>query len=110
MDMREERIGRNEALFRDINERLDEVNQALGTITQTMEIVCECATLDCLEHLRLGLDEYEQLRSDPTTFAVKQGHEVPDVEEVIARSTEYLVVRKHAGRPAELAREEDPRS
>jgi hypothetical protein len=110
METREERIGRNEALFRDINERLDEVNQALGTITQTMEIVCECATLACLEHVRMSLEEYEGLRSDPTTFAVKEGHEVPDVEDVIARTDGYLVVRKHPGDAAELAREEDPRS
>jgi hypothetical protein len=110
MSAREERIGRNEALFRDINERLGEVNQALGTITHTIEIVCECGTLDCLEHLRLSLEEYEGLRADATTFAVRVGHEIPDVEEVVTRSEEYVVVRKHPGDPAEIAQREDPRS
>jgi hypothetical protein len=52
----------------------------------------------------------EQLRSDSTHFAVFPGHELPDVEDVIARNGTYDVVRKHEGGPAEIAQRTDPRS
>ena len=53
--------------------------------------------------------EYENVRSDPTHFAVLPGHEVLDLEEVVARNDRFLVVRKKAG-AAEVAAQLDPRS
>ena len=109
-DQRAKRIGKNEALFRSVNERLENVNQALGSLSERMQIVCECGQADCVDGLELTTAEYEELRSDPTTFAVKPGHEIPDVETVIARRERYTVVRKNAGSPAEVAARTDERT
>jgi hypothetical protein len=56
------------------------------------------------------VSDYEDVRSDPTHFAVLPGHEIPDVEEVVGRNEGFLVVRKKAGAAAALATELDPRS
>jgi hypothetical protein len=106
MDERERRIGLNEAVFREVNERLRGLNEAFGTITEKMEIVCECADPGCTERITMSVAEYEELRSEPDRFAVVPGHAVPtDVEEVVAHGTGWEMVRKRPGGPAELARE-----
>ena len=102
---RTERIGRNEDLFRKVNDQIEGVNEAFGTITGTMSIVCECGELDCVEQIDLTLDEYRELRSDPLRFAVKPGHEIPDVEQIVARREGYFVVRKTKGEAARLAQD-----
>jgi hypothetical protein len=102
---RTERIGRNEDLFRKVNDQIEGVNEAFGTITRTMSIVCECGELDCVEQIDLTADEYRELRSDPLRFAVKPGHEIPDVEQIVARREGYFVVRKTGGKAARLAQD-----
>ncbi len=110
MEDRTERIGRNEALFRHVNERIQELNEGFAMVLDDFEFVCECGDATCADAIRMPLDEYERIRSTPTWFAVRAGHELPEVESVIERHGAYNVVEKHAGDAAELAREEDPRS
>jgi hypothetical protein len=105
MDERARRIGKNEALFREVNERIEEI--AGGP---RIEFLCECGNVDCTEPVTLTAGEYEALRAEPDRFAVLPGHEEPDVEDVVERHDGYLVVRKHPGGPAELAEARDPRS
>jgi hypothetical protein len=103
VDARTERIGRNEDLFRKVNDQIEGVNEAFGTFTGTMSILCECGKLECIEQIDLTLDAYRELRADPTRFAVKPGHELPDVERVVERHEGYFVVQKDEGAPAKLA-------
>jgi hypothetical protein len=110
MDERAERIGRNEALFRSINENLEDLNDALAPMTGTFEIVCECGALECAEQLRVTPGEYESVRADPVLFVIRAGHAEPDVEEIVGGSGAYEIVRKRDGRPARIARELDERS
>jgi hypothetical protein len=110
VDDRERRIGENEVLLREVNERLESLNAAFNTMSERVSIVCECGRADCLERISMPLAEYEALRADPTTFAAVPGHEFPEVETVVAEREGYTVVRKRAGAPAELAVEEDPRA
>jgi hypothetical protein len=110
MDPRKNRIGRNEVLFREINDRLNSLQEPFNALEERADFVCECGDKSCTEQISMSLSEYEQLRSDPTLFAVKPGHETPNVEEIVERRTGYDVVRKREGGPAELARAEDPRS
>ncbi len=110
MTPRERRVGLNETLFREINERLEELNRTFSEFTDKMELVCECGVRTCIERFPMDVSSYERLRADPTTFAVKPGHEVPSVEEVIEEHERYLVVRKKPGEPAAVAVAEDPRS
>lgn len=114
MDTRAARVGKNEAVFREVNERISDVtreNAAEYHVTRenAAEYLCECATATCTETIQMTVAEYESVRSVPTHFAVLPGHEVPDLEEVVARNDAFLVVRKKAG-AAEVAAELDPRS
>lgn len=109
MDERQERIGRNEALFRSVNERLEGLNDAFATVTQTFTVVCECGDASCVEQLTVEVDEYRRIRSDPRLFFVVPGHVVPDVEDVVESHDGHEIVRKHEGEPSELARDLDER-
>jgi hypothetical protein len=110
MSPREQRVGMNETLFREINERLEGLNRSFSEFTDKMELVCECGVRTCIERFSMEVAEYERLRADPTTFAVKRGHALPDIEDVIEEHDQYLVVRKKPGEPAAVAVAEDPRS
>jgi hypothetical protein len=101
----EERVARNEALFREFNERVER----LADDSPRIDFVCECGDLDCLERLALTRTTYEQVRSDPRRFVVAPGHENVEVERVVARLKEYVVVEKVA-EAARIAVEHDPRS
>jgi hypothetical protein len=107
---REARIGRNEALFREINERLESLQESFDSLSEQADFVCECGDVTCGEQITMSLSDYERLRSDPTLFAIKPGHELNDVEDVVERRSGYDIVRKHEGTPADVARAEDPRS
>jgi hypothetical protein len=109
-DERAERIVRNEALFRSVNERVKAINEAFSVVLEQTDFVCECGIRDCTQTIRLTLAEYEQVRADSSHFAIAPGHEVPDVEDVIRRNERYAVVRKRAGLPRELAEDLDQRS
>jgi|SRR5829696_7562652 len=110
MDERQERIGRNEALHRSINERLEDLNEPFAAITETFAVVCECGDATCVEQLTVAVNDYERIRSDPAVFIVHPGHDAPDVEDVVEAHEGYAVVRKRARERAELARELDERS
>jgi hypothetical protein len=110
MDERARRIGRNEALYRSINERIEALNETFGTLAESMTVVCECGDSSCARQIELDPGTYERVRSDPTQFVVVPGHEMPDVEDVVEETATYAILRKHPGTPEELARATDPRS
>lgn len=110
MDERQERLGRNEVLFRQLNDRLREVGTSFSLVAERGSFVCECADASCTEPIEMTLADYEELRAHPARFAVLRGHEAPDVESVVERREGWNVVEKHPGGPAELAAEHDPRS
>lgn len=109
MSSREERIGLNEAVFREVNERIEDLAETFDLKTRSLDLVCECGDATCEERLSMTRVEYEQLRSDPHQFAVHPGHEFPDVERVVARLKGYDIVRKNRGVPEEIAEQTDPR-
>jgi hypothetical protein len=103
------RIGKNEALFREVNDRIEGVTESLQVTTETLGILCECGDESCTEQISVTLPEYERIRSDSTLFFVCPGHEAPDVEDVVERHDGYDIVQKKPGEPAEIARELDAR-
>jgi hypothetical protein len=109
MDERERRIGLNEAVFREANERIQELNETFATFSDALVLVCECGDGKCVEQIRMPPAAYEELRADPANFAIAPGHEIPDVERVIAKRDGYDVVRKNEGVPQQIAEITDPR-
>jgi len=110
VDDRHRRIGQNEAIFRQVNERVSELNRSFSVVLERGDYLCECGNEDCLERIALTIEEYESVRSEPTHFFVKPGHVAPDVEDVVRSEPEYEIVRKREGEAATLARETDPRA
>jgi hypothetical protein len=111
VDARAERLGRNEILFRDVNEAVLSVDVRFGGDgDRWIGFYCECAAAECARQIDLTLAEYESVRADPTCFACAPGHVVPDLEDVVHElGGRAVVVRKREGGPAELARDNDPR-
>jgi hypothetical protein len=105
---RDERLALNEALFRQVNERLLDVSTRLGTLDNTPEFVCECPDESCTDRVSLSPGEYERLRANPRYFVVLPGHEAPTIERVVADRGRYRVVEK-VGVPGEVAEDTDPR-
>ena len=102
-------IAEREAMFREVNERLEALNESFAVVTSRFEVVCECGDKDCTAQLSMKGDDYEKLRSSPDLFVVAPGHSLEQVEEVVARGDGYDIVRKNPGLPTTLARETDPR-
>jgi hypothetical protein len=109
-DERERRVGHNEALYRQVNERIEDLNEAFGDVTGDFAIVCECGDLTCMEQISVSRQLYERTRANPTRFIVKIGHEAPDIEDAVEREGEYSVVEKDQPTARRVAEESDPRS
>lgn len=110
MSTPEERIALNEAVFREVNERIEDVAQTFDLKSQPLDLVCECGDADCSRRISMTQAEYEELRSDPHLFAVHPGHEIPDVETIVERRKGYDIVAKDAGVAEQIAEQTDPRS
>jgi hypothetical protein len=101
---RSARIGMNEALFREVNERIEQLQVDLGG-ANSFEIVCECGVAACIERFSLTSDEYAELRQDVHRFAVLPGHELPELERTVEQRAGYLVVEKTDPDAAKAAEE-----
>ena len=95
-DERERRLALNEAAFRIANERIDEWPERRER-QGAAPYYCECAEPDCRVRIELDRAAYEHVRSSSRQFAVAPGHEVPDVETVIERHDDYVIVEKAPG-------------
>ncbi len=107
MDERERRLAQNEALFREVNERVETMAHQLGP-NVPYEFLCECANADCTFRLDLPLQVYESVRADAQQFVVLPLHYTPEVEELVIEEDAYWVVRK-TGEAGEFVEQLDPR-
>ena len=107
MDQRAREIGRRQALFREVNERIEELAETFD-LKDELTILCECGLGKCDERIALRQAEYARLRRIPTHFAVRPGHEIPEVERVIEQRDGFVVVEKF-GESAKAAIRLDPR-
>lgn len=107
MDAREQRMAKNEILFREVNERVRDVASQLGD-DGNYEYFCECSNKDCTFRVTLSLSDYEAIRGNPKQFVVLPGHLTPEIE-VVLEEDAYWIVRK-SGEAGEYAEELDPRS
>lgn len=103
-----ERIAANEALFRQINERIQQGHWP-GEGEPPLTVRCECARLGCNAMIDLTPALYERVRTHPRRFIVVPGHELPEHETVVERGEHYVVVEKQ-GHAGDLAEATDPRS
>ncbi|HEX2505561.1 MAG TPA: hypothetical protein VHK22_05075 [Gaiellaceae bacterium] len=87
-------VGKNEALFRAVNERIRDVSDGLEP-NVPIEFICECSRQDCTLPIALTLGEYAAVRSEPTWFAVSPTHLWDaSAERVLSENETYWVLEK----------------
>jgi hypothetical protein len=90
MDERTRRVAENEALFRQVNERVVGDRRP----AESFEILCECGNAECMEHIDVTTEVYMRARGQRTDFVLKAGHAQPDLETVIEEHEQFVLVRK----------------
>jgi hypothetical protein len=107
------RRARNEALFREVNERVEEISSRLSSFgggeSTLTGFVCECSREGCTELIEVTPTRYEAVRSDPRRFLVLPGHEELKVDRVVEEHPAFLIVEKF-GEASDVAIERDPRA
>ena len=102
-DLRQKRLGLNEAVFREVNERIRGLaNLFKWGEPEPLDLVCECRNATCMQHIEMTRDEYKAVRAVDTHFALYPGHADPEIEQVISSHKGYEVVAKQ-GDAAEVA-------
>lgn len=98
MSPREARVIRNEALFREVNIRIADLEE--GSLSRAddalLALVCECARTGCTTPIEADRATFEQVRENPLRFLVTPGHEDLDAESVVERRAGCLIVEKHS--------------
>jgi hypothetical protein len=89
---RKTRIEENEKLFREVNERVEQMRDTLQA--SEPQWICECGDESCFEKLAVPLDEYHRVRAHDDWFLIKHGHEKLEVEKLVDEREEYVVVEK----------------
>ena len=102
----EQRAARNEALFREVNENIADLEERVGP-TQEPVFVCECSNVGCIERLAVDPSIYRRVREQPRLFLVRAGHEDPLIEQVVEIHRDFLIVEK-TGAAGEVAEETQP--
>ena len=107
MSLWEERAGRNEALFREVNEQMERLGRDWQQPAEPHPFVCECADEACTDRIAVPSEVYRDVRSEPRRFLVRPGHEQAEIERVITATDDYAVVEK-TGVAAQIAERTAP--
>jgi hypothetical protein len=94
MDERNERIAKNETVFRAANREIEHAGQEAGGTGQLIEVLCECGRQGCDGVITMTVADYDGVHSQADRFAVLGGHESPEIEKVVEERAGYLVVDK----------------
>ena len=98
----EQRAARNEALFREVNENIARLEERHGMTVTEPVYICECANPGCTDQLAIDPATYQRVREQPRLFFVRPGHEDPQLERVVERHPNHLIVEK-TGEAGEIA-------
>ena len=97
LDERFRRQARNEALFREVNERIAQLGDSAQAWSPDglVEFLCECGVDGgCGQRIRVPLGVYETVRAQDDRFIVRSGHETPELERAVDWTDEYVIVDK----------------
>jgi hypothetical protein len=104
MNRRLDRTARNEALMREVNERIEEVDKAAEEANydqkeMLFQFLCECGDdssgdVGCAARVEMTIREYEAVRAQDDRFVLHPGHEQEAIESVAARNERFVVVDK----------------
>jgi hypothetical protein len=102
----EERIARNEATFREANERIESIAATHSLDGGAIPFICECADPACTTLIHLTLRAYRDVRTNARQFVVATGHESSSgtSSAIVERRDGFMVVEKQ-GLAGEIAEE-----
>jgi hypothetical protein len=91
---REARAARNQVSFGELNQRLQELDDAFSVVAPAGEWICECVNDTCVERIEMSVEAYEAVRGHGARFFVVSSdeHFWPDVERVVEHNDGYWVV------------------
>lgn len=97
MSPREQRVIRNEEVFRDVNAHIADIEERMRDVRfdEPLHLVCECSVVGCAVPLEVDSATFNQVRAQPLRFVVAPGHEDLDIESVVEERPGYLIVEKH---------------
>ena len=110
LDAADAEKAKTESVYREVNERIYEVNAQREVLDLPEDLICECARPECSEQVTINAVEYRGLRANSTWFLIapSEEHFFPEVERIIAKNGTYWIVEKHDG-SARIAEQLDPR-
>src|SRR5438067_4459894 len=88
-----ERSAKNEARFREANERIEASAVQLAPSGEASPYLCECDEERCTTIIRLTLAEYEAVRSKPRQFFIAPGHQSA-ADRVLEEHELYTLIEK----------------
>ncbi|MDQ3823759.1 MAG: hypothetical protein M3321_11035 [Actinomycetota bacterium] len=110
LDPRYAQQARNEALFREVNERIADLGESAEAWSPdgAIDFLCECGEDGgCGERVHVPVAVYERVRSQDDRFVVKPGHETLELERAVDWGDDYVVVDKVPAAEPQVA--DDPR-
>ena len=100
----------NQTIFREMNEWTQDDADAREGLERPMDTyLCECGDAGCSDPIRLTRSEYEDIRSEPTRFALALDHENPEIDSVVGENERFTTIEKSFGQASRIARASDPR-
>jgi hypothetical protein len=95
-DKHDARAAGSQSLFREINERVYELNRSFAQLVELGDWICECTDVTCVELVEMSMDEYEAIRRDANSFFVvpNEEHVSRDVERITKQTRRYWIVEK----------------
>lgn len=102
-----EQLAQRQNLFRAANERIEYAAAAVGHVG-LRPFICECSLDGCVEHVEVEAGIYQEVRGHDARFVTLPGHEIAEIEIIVARNELYQVVEK-TDRFAAIAASGNPR-
>ena len=94
MSRPDERVLRNEALLREVNVHIADLEQRVNDSSELLPLFCECSHDVCMVPLEVDRAIFDAVRENDLRFIVFPGHEEPELESVLERRSGYLIVEK----------------
>jgi hypothetical protein len=99
----ENRLARNKALIRSLNQRVAVISETLDTFG-SLKFMCECGIYACRKRIELTASEYQHIRPKPTHFVVHPDHVLHALEFVVLEYSDgHAVVEQRVTAAASAA-------
>ena len=88
---------RNEALLREVNVHIADLEERVNDSSELLPLFCECSQAGCMVPLEVDRATFEAVRENDLRFIVFPGHEQAELESVLERRSGFLIVEKRSG-------------